>query len=137
MESHKIFLLCQVFVPTISLTGMYFIAKKHEASVDLLGPILMGSYVITIYSITIFNLIEVNSIGRTYELALSVFFYLLFIGFLTTNFLPHFIVRSLIYGVIRLHVGYYRVVNDDSNFLSALLLNVCGWALAESIFYVQ
>ena len=109
VESHKVFLLIQVLIPTISITVMYFIAKKHEASIDLQGPILLGSYGITIYAITYFNLIEVNSIARTWEIALSGLFYLLYIGFLSIDFLPHFIARSLLYAVIRIRVGIYRI----------------------------
>ena len=137
VESHNVFLLIQILVPTMSLTVVYFIAKKHEASIDLHGPILLGSYAITVYVITSFNLIEYNSIAMTFELAVSVFFYLLYIGFLSIEFWPHFIARSLLYAVIRIHVGYHRVQNNESEILGAILLNVCGWTLAETIFYVQ
>ena len=137
VECHKLFLLYQVLIPTVSITVMYNIAKKHEASVDLHGPIILGSYGLTLYVITSFNLLELNGIARTYEFGLSVFFYLLYIGFLSIDFLPHFIVRSVLYGVVRIHVGIYRVSNDESELLGAILLNFCFWALVETMFYVQ
>ena len=109
VESHKLYLLFQVLIPSMSITVVYLIAKKHEASIDLFGPILFGSYGITIYAITSFNLIEMNSIARTWEFALSALFYLLYIGFLNIDFLPHFIARLLLFAVIRIHVGIYRI----------------------------
>ncbi len=109
VQSHDVFLLFQVLVPTIFLTIMYCITSKHEASVGLYGPILLGSYAITLYTITAFNLIEINSIARNYELYVSLCYYMLYIGFLSIDFLPHFIARLLLYVVIRIHVGYYRV----------------------------
>ncbi len=75
-----------MLIPTISITILYFIAKLHEASVSLYGPVLLGSYAITLLAISSFNLIEINSIGRTYELFLSTVYYLLYIGFMSIDF---------------------------------------------------
>lgn len=135
-KSQLIYMLCQVLVPSLSITASYFVAKKHEAVADLHGPIFLGSYAATVYAITIFNLIEINSVSMTFDMGISLIYYFMYIGFMSTDFMFHFIIRSILYALVRFHVGYTRVQNDESEALASFALNFCGLALAESIFYV-
>ncbi len=98
-------------MPSLSITGSYLIAKKHEAAADLHGPIFLGSYAATVYAITIFDLIQVNS---TSDSSISLIFYLMYLGFMNTDFMFHFIIRSILFALVRFHVGYTQVQNNEA-----------------------
>ena len=131
------FIMIATVVPTLTLIVSYCVASKFTPFTQLHGPLLLGAFSIATIVIEAGGFFSEMKILRVYEMGTQLIYVLLYMGLLSTDFLPHFVARSILFTAFRCALGMFRVQDNESELLAVLLMNIPGWLLAELIFYVQ
>lgn len=124
--------------PTICFALSLFLASKNRICVEILGPILFGSYTMVVIVTSLIGLIDSSTKAmRSLILGQGLIYYLIYLGILNVRFLHHFIIRTLFNLICMMTISLERVKNNESTFWQATYLVLFGTVVSEMIFYVQ
>ncbi len=103
--------------PTIIYALCLFLASKKRICVELLGPILFGSYTIAVIVTSLIGLIDSSTKAmRSMILGQGLIYYLIYLGILNVRFLRHFIIRTIFNLICMMTISLERVKNNESTF---------------------
>ena len=132
------FAVVNTTVPTLCLATSYFAATKNLKYVELHGPLLLGSSTAISF---IFDVIQLSgkddfSFIQTQAIS-SLFYFIIYIGFLTPQFQRHFIIRGILFVMYRSLIIYLRVVFEEAELFAIVASNILLWLCGEIVFHVQ
>lgn len=131
------FIMIATVVPTLTLAVSYCMASKLDPFTQLHGPLLLGAFSIAAIVIEAGGFFKEIKILRVYLMGTQIIYVLLYMGLLSADFLPHFLARSILFTALRCVLGMFQVLDNESEVMAMLLINIPGWLIAELIFYVQ
>ncbi len=115
-EEGKLFILLNG-CPTVSFALTLFIASKKRICVEILGPVLFGTYTMVVIITSAIGLIDSSTkTFRSMILGQALIYYLIYIGILNVRFLRHFIIRSILNLICMMTISLSRVQNNESTF---------------------
>lgn len=118
------------------MSVMFTIARKYPTMIEFVGSAMAGTGCIVMAICNHTTLIEMDDKLNNQELSLTLLYYVLYAGVLTTQFMWHIPTRVFWFTASYAICSKERVSNGQSSLGASITFFILGLILVEAIFYV-